>query len=123
VVISQGDIFWVDLGAPSGAAPGFRHPHVVVQNNVFNRSRIDTVVVCVLTSNVKRAQAPGNVLLDKGEAGLPKRSVVNVSQVFTVDKRDLHGKIGALSSRRMRQVLDGMYLLLEPRDLVESPAG
>lgn len=123
MVISQGDIFWVDLGAPSGAAPGFRHPHVVVQNNVFNRSRIDTVVVCVLTSNVKRAQAPGNVLLDKGEAGLPKRSVVNVSQVFTVDKRDLHGKIGALSSRRMRQVLDGMYLLLEPRDLVESPAG
>jgi mRNA interferase MazF len=123
VVISQGDIFWVDLGAPSGAAPGFRHPHVVVQNNVFNRSRIDTVVVCVITSNVKRAQAPGNVLLDKGEAGLPKRSVVNVSQVFTVDKRDLHGKIGALSSRRMRQVLDGMYLLLEPRDLVESPAG
>lgn len=94
-----------------------------MQNNVFNRSRIDTVVVCVLTSNVKRAQAPGNVLLDKGEAGLPKRSVVNVSQVFTVDKRDLHGKIGALSSRRMRQVLDGMYLLLEPRDLVESPAG
>ena len=123
MVISQGDIFWVDLGAPSGAAPGFRHPHVVVQNNVFNRSRIDTVVVCVITSNVKRAQAPGNVLLDKGEAGLPKRSVVNVSQVFTVDKRDLHGKIGALSSRRMRQVLDGMYLLLEPRDLVESPAG
>ena len=123
MVVSQGDLFWVDLGAPSGAAPGFHHPHVVVQNNVFNRSRIDTVVVCVITSNVKRAQAPGNVLLDKGEAGLPKRSVVNVSQVFTVDKTDLQGKIGALSSRRMRQVLDGMYLLLEPRDLAEtSPA-
>lgn len=120
VVISQGDVFWVDLGAPSGAAPGFRHRHVVVQNNVFNRSRIDTVVVCVITSNLTRAKAPGNVLLDKGEAGLVKRSVVNVSQVFTVDKRDLHGKIGALSSRRMRQVLDGMYLLLEPRDLGED---
>jgi len=121
VVISQGDVFWVDLGAPSGAAPGFRHPHVVVQNNVFNRSRIDTVVICVITSSLKRAKAPGNVLLDSGEAGLPKRSVVNVSQVFTVDKSDLHGKMGTLSSRRMRQVLDGMYLLLEPRDLVENP--
>ena len=120
MVISQGDVFWVDLGAPSGAAPGFRHPHVVVQNNVFNRSRIDTVVVCVITSNLTRAKAPGNVLLDRGEAGLSKRRVVNASQVFTVDKRDLQGKIGALSSRRMRQVLDGLYLLLEPRDLVEA---
>ncbi len=91
-----------------------------MQNNVFNRSRIDTVVVCVITSNLTRAKAPGNVLLDRGEAGLSKRSVVNVSQVFTVDKRDLLGKIGALSSRRVRQVLDGMYLLLEPRDLAET---
>jgi len=120
VVVSQGDVFWVDLGAPSGAAPSFRHPHVVVQNNVFNRSRIDTVVVCVITSNLTRAKAPGNVLLDRGEAGLPKRSVVNVSQVFTVDKRDLQGRIGTLSRARVRQVLDGMYLLLEPRDLGEN---
>ncbi len=94
-----------------------------MQNNVFNRSRIDTVVVCVITSNLKRAKAPGNVLLNRGEAGLPKRSVVNVSQVFTVDKRDLQGRIGTLSPTRVRQVLDGMYLLLEPRDLGEtSPA-
>ncbi len=120
MVVSQGDLFWVDLGAPSGAAPGFRHPHVVVQNNVFNRSRIDTVVVCVITSNLTRAKAPGNVLLDRGEAGLSKKSVVNVSQVFTVDKRDLQERIGALSSQRMRQVLDGLYLLLEPRDLTEA---
>ena len=120
MVVSQGDLFWVDLGAPSGAAPGLRHPHVVVQNNVFNRSRIDTVVVCVITSNLTRAKAPGNVLLDRGEAGLSKKSVVNVSQVFTVDKRDLQERIGALSSRRMRQVLDGLYLLLEPRDLREA---
>lgn len=91
-----------------------------MQNNVFNRSRIDTVVVCVITSNLKRAKAPGNVLLDGGEAGLPKRSVVNVSQVFTVDKSDLQEKVGTLSSRRMRQVLDGMYLLLEPRDLGDT---
>ncbi len=93
---------------------------MVVQNNLFNRSRIDTVVVCVITSNLKRAKAPGNVLLDSGEASLPKRSVVNVSQVFTVDKTDLQEKIGTLSARRMRQVLDGMYLLLEPRDLDDA---
>lgn len=122
MVVSQGDVFWIDLGAPSGAAPGFRHPHVVVQNNVFNRSRIDTVVVCVITSNLKRAKAPGNVLLERGEARLPRRSVVNVSQVFTVDKSDLRQRIGTLSTRRVRQILDGMYLLLEPRDVFETGA-
>jgi len=116
VVVSQGDVYWLELGAPSGSAPGLRHPHVVVQNNVYNRSRIDTVVVSVITSNLKRAKAPGNVLLERGEAGLPKRSVVNISQVFTVDKSDLKEQIGTLSPRRLRQILDGMYLLLEPRD-------
>lgn len=117
MVINQGDIFWVDLDIPSGSAPGYRHPHLVVQNNLFNYSRINTVVVCVLTSNLKRAQAPGNVLLEKSEAGLPKRSVVNVSQLFTVDKADLIEKIGSLSDKRMRQVLDGLQLLFEPREL------
>jgi mRNA interferase MazF len=119
MVISQGDVFWVDLGDPSGSGPGYRHPHVVVQNNVFNRSRINTVIVCVVTSNLKRALAPGNVLLEKGEANLPKQSVVNVSKVFTVDKRDLGEKIGALSYGRVREVLDGIHLLIEPRDIGE----
>ncbi|HDQ74014.1 MAG TPA: type II toxin-antitoxin system PemK/MazF family toxin [Chloroflexi bacterium] len=119
MVINQGDVFWIDLGNPSGSQPGYRHPHVIVQNNVFNRSRINTVVVCELTSNLRRAQAPGNVLLEKGEANLPKQSVVNVSQIFTVDKRDLDEWIGTLSSRRMRQVLNGIRLVIEPRDIVE----
>ncbi|ODS29805.1 MAG: mRNA interferase MazF6 [Candidatus Scalindua rubra] len=73
MVIKQGDIFWVNLGIPSGSAPGLKHPHVVIQNNIFNLSRINTVVVCALTSNLKRAKAPGNVLLSKGEANLKKR--------------------------------------------------
>jgi mRNA interferase MazF len=90
---------------------------VVIQNNLFNRSRINTVVVCVITSNLKRAAAPGNVLLEKGEANLPKPSVVNVSQIFTVDKTDLVEKIGSLSPERMRQILDGLRLLTEPRDI------
>lgn len=115
--IEQGDVFWIDLGAPSGSEPGYRHPHVVVQNNLFNRSRINTVVVCALTSNLKRAQAPGNVLLREGEANLPKASVVNVTQIFTVDKRDLDERIGTLSSSRVRQILAGIQLVLEPRDI------
>jgi mRNA interferase MazF len=117
MVINQGDIFWIDLDEPSGSEPGYRHPHLVIQNNVFNRSRINTVVVCALTSNLKRATAPGNVLLEPREANLPKQSVVNVSQIFTVDKNQLGEKIGTLSSRRVHEILDGIGLLLEPRDL------
>ena len=119
MVIKQGDVFWVDLGEPSGSQPGYRHPHVVVQNNIFNRSRLNTVVVCALTSNLKRAEAPGNVLLKKGEANLSKRSVVNVTQIFTVDRGDLVEKIGSLSRERVRQILDGILLLMEPRDISE----
>jgi mRNA interferase MazF len=119
MVINQGDVFWIDLGEPSGSEPGYRHPHVVIQNNVFNRSRISTVVVCALTSNLRRAEVPGNVLLEKGEANLPQQSVVNVSQIFTVDKRDLEEKIGMLSRRRIRQIVDGVRLVIEPRDVDE----
>lgn len=117
MVIRQGDIFWVDLGPPSGSAPGYRHPHVVIQNNLFNQSKINTVVVCALTSNLKRAGSPGNVLLSKGEANLIKQSVVNVSQVVTVDKADLIEKIGTLSPSRVRQIIEGVKLLIEPREL------
>ena len=116
-MIRQGDVYWVDLGEPRGSAPGYRHPHVVIQNDLFNRSRINTVVVCVITSNLKRAAAPGNVLLEKDEANLAKRSVVNVSQIFTVNKADLAERIGTLSPQRVRQILDGVRLLTEPRDI------
>jgi len=119
LVIKQGDIFWVDLGKPSGSEPGYRHPHMVIQNNVFNRSRINTVVVCSLTSNLQRAHSPGNVMLNKGEANLTKQSVINITQIFTVDKRDLVEKIGSISSERMTQVLEGIELLISPRDIKE----
>src|SRR3990172_3743489 len=117
MVINQGDVFWVDLGPPTGSEPAYRHPHLVIQNNVFNRSRINTVVVCSLTSNLQRAESPGNVLLKKGEANLPKQSVVNITQIFAVDKRDLTEKIGSLSRERMAQVLEGLDLLIKPRDI------
>lgn len=118
-MINQGDVFWVDLGEPSGSEPAYRHPHLVLQNNVFNRSRINTVVVCALTSNLERAKFPGNVLLEKGEADLPKRSVVNITQIFTVNKGDLAEKIGSVSRDRMAQVLEGVRLLIMPRDIGE----
>ena len=119
MVINQGDVFWVNLGKPSGSEPAYRHPHLVIQNNVFNRSLISTVVVCSLTSNLQRANSPGNVLLEKGEANLPKQSVVNITQIFTVDKRDLTEKIGSLSRDRITQVLKGIELLITPMDIEE----
>ncbi len=119
MVVKQGDVCWIDFGEPSGSEPGYRHPHVVIQNNVFNRSRLSTVVVCAFTLNLKRAKAPGNVLLEKDEANLPKQSVVNISQIFTVNKSDLVEKIGSLSRKRIYQILEGIQLLTEPRDIEE----
>lgn len=116
MVINQGDIFWIDLDEPLGSEPGYRRPHVVIQNNVFNRSRISTVVVCILTSNLRRAAAPGNVLIEAGEADLLEPSVVNVSQIFTVNKPQLVEKIGTISLERVRQIIEGVRLLTEPRE-------
>ena len=117
MVINQGDVYWIDFGEPCGSGPGYRHPHVVIQNNLFNRSRINTVIVCALTSNLKRAAAPGNVMLNKGEANLTKKSVVNISQVFTVNKHDLVEKIGTLTKNRMNQILSGIKLITEPHEV------
>jgi mRNA interferase MazF len=116
MVIHQGDLYWVDLGVPLGSEPGYRHPHLVIQNNLFNHSKIRTVLVCPLTSNLKRANAPGNVPLDKDEGNLIKQSVVNVSQVFAVDKSRLNDYIGTISPKRLRQVLEGIKLVIEPRE-------
>ncbi|MEK6682921.1 MAG: type II toxin-antitoxin system PemK/MazF family toxin [Nitrospirota bacterium] len=115
--IKQGDIYWIDFGIPKGSEPGYRHPHVVIQNNIFNISRINTVVVCAITSNLKLANAPGNVLLKKGEGGLKKDSVVNISQIITLDKSDIIEKIGALPRLRIKQIIEGVRLLIEPREI------
>jgi mRNA interferase MazF len=114
MTIKQGDIYWADLAAPRGSEPGCRHPYVVIQNNVFNASRIHTVVVCAVTSNLKREQAPGNMILHKGEANLEKRCVVNISQVVTVNKSDLADKIGSLSAEKITKIIDGIKLLIDP---------
>ena len=117
MVIEQGEIYWVNLGEPSGSAPGYRHPHIVIQNNLFNSSNINTVVMCALTTNLKRGLSPGNVVLKKGEANLPKKSVINITQIYTVDKSDLFEKIGKVNSERLKEILSGVHLLIEPREL------
>ena len=117
MVIRQGEVFWIEEEQPLGSEPVSRHPFVVVQNDAFNASRINTVVVCLVTSNLRRALDPGNVPLERGEGNLPKRSVVNISQIFAVSKSDLGEKFGKLSAGRMRQILRGIWLLTEPREI------
>jgi len=117
MVIKQGEIYWVDLGDPYGSEPGYKHPHIVVQNNLFNSSKINTVAVCSLTSNLKRGLSPGNVILKKGEANLTKKSVVNITQIYTVNKTDLIEKIGQVGHERLREIITGIQLLIEPREL------
>jgi mRNA interferase MazF len=101
-------MFWIEPDDSHGPAPSYSHPHVVVQDDVFNHSRITTVVVCALTSNLHRANEPGNVLLDVGEGDLPKQSVVVVSQISSVDKARLGERIGSLSDARVEQILAGL---------------
>ena len=119
MVISQGDVFWVDMGARFRSGPAFMHPLVVIQNDLFNRSGIRTTVLCSLTSNLTYATRPGNVLLDAGEANLPKPSVVNVTRIVTVDKQYLTERIGSISRERLAQVLAGIELVILPRDVGE----
>ena len=106
--IDRGDVFWIEPDDTRGSVPGQAHPHVVVQDDVFNHSRITTVVVCALTSNLHRATEPGNILLDPGEGNLPQQSVVVVSQIASVEKALLGPWIGSLSDTRVQQILAGL---------------
>jgi mRNA interferase MazF len=113
MVISQGDVWWADLGDPQGSEPGYRRPVVIVQGDSFNRSKVSTVVCVPLTSNLRWADAPGNVLLDAQASGLPKDSVANVSQVVTLDKTALTERAGALPEAKLELVLFGIDVVLE----------
>ena len=111
-MICRGEIWWATLEDPLGSQPGFRRPIVIVQADNFNRSRINTVLAVVLTSNLRLSKAPGNFLLLTKDTGIPKDSVVNVSQVITVDKRFLTEKIGELSPTQLKAVDEGLRLVL-----------
>lgn len=117
MVILQGDIFWVELEEPTGSEPGYKHPYVIIQNDVFNASQVNTTIGIALTSNISRANIPGNVLLKKGEANLPKASVVNVTQISTIDKSDLRKKIGHLTKLHINEILNGLHLVTEPKEI------
>ena len=112
MTVAQGDVWWADLPEPSGSGPGFRRPIVVVQADAINRSRIATVVCVPLTSNLKWATAPGNVLLPARMTGLSKESVANVSQLVTLEKSDLTERVGKLARSKLELVLSGIDVLL-----------
>ena len=112
-MVAQGEVYWVNFGEPLGSEPGFRRPAVVVQNDASNETNMGTVIVCPVTSNLRRVM-PGNVILDAGEAFLPTRSVVEVSSPMTVSAQALEGFIGALSSRRVFEIARGIVQYLDP---------
>ena len=107
-----GEVWWADLPEPSGSGPGYRRPVVVVQSDEFNRSRIRTVIVAAITSNLRLAAAPGNVSLGRRGGGLSRESVVNVSQLLTLDRRFLTEKAGRLPAAKLRELQDGLRLVL-----------
>jgi len=110
--MERGEIWWAELPDPAASEPGFRRPVVVVQANAFNRSRIRTVIAVVLTSNLRLAEAPGNVLVPASDSGLPKDSVANVSQVITVDRTFLAERCSRLPAHLIRSIDDGLRLVL-----------
>lgn len=111
-MIAQGEVWWADLPPPTGSGPGFRRPVVVVQGNALNRSRLSTVICVPLTSNLRWAEAPGNVQLTARGTGLPKASVANVSQLVAIDKALLTERVGKLSSAKCELVLTGIDVAL-----------
>jgi|SRR5205809_1600097 len=112
MVISQGDIVWAEIPVPSGSEPGFRRPIVVVQGEAFNRSEIATVVCVPLTSNLRWADAPGNVMLPRKSTGLAKDSVANVSQILTIDREFLGRRVGTISKSDLQSILAGIDIVL-----------
>ncbi len=112
MVIKKGSIYWIDFSPGKGSEPKGRRPGLVVQNDVLNDSQLNTVIVLAITSTMKYGELPGNVILKKGEANLPKRCVVNVTQIKSVDRESIREKIGTLSEKRMAEVHEGMRLVM-----------
>ena len=113
MVIRKGSIYWVDFSPGKGSEPIGGRPGLVVQNDLLNNSKLSTVIVVAITSTLKFGELPGNVILRKGEAKLPQRSVVNMTQIKTVDKSSLKEKIGSLTKDRMAEVHEGMKLVMD----------
>lgn len=116
-MIAQGQVYWVDLEEPQGSEPGYRRPVVVVQSDRFNRTPIRTVIVCILTTSLRRATTPGHVLLQPGESGLGYPSVANPTQLATINRADLTEYVGTTPAKALRRILTGIDLVLRPLEL------
>jgi mRNA interferase MazF len=112
MVMQRGEIWWASLHEPEGSSPGYRRPVLIVQANEFNRSKISTIIAAAITSNLALAAAPGNVQLSSRSSGLPKESVVNISQLITIDKRFLTERIKSIDQHTMQQVEEGLRTIL-----------
>jgi len=110
--MKRGEVWWADLPAPSASEPGFRRPVLILQSNEFNQSRINTIIAAAISSNMKLGLAPGNVTLGKKSVGLDRESVINVSQMITLDKSFLNDRVGKLPSVKMQAVDEGVRLVL-----------
>jgi mRNA interferase MazF len=111
--MQRGEIWWADLPEPTGASPGYRRPVLLIQADAFTQSRIATIIAVIITSNLRIATAPGNVLLRALESGLPKDSVINVSQIITLDKQVLDERVGHVTAATLTDVDDGIRLVLD----------
>ena len=113
MVIRKGSIYWVDFSPGKGSEPMGQRPGLVIQNNAINDSKINTVIMVAITSTLKFGELPGNVTLRKGEANMPKRCVINISQIKSVDKKSIKDNIGTLSNNKMAAVEEGIRLILD----------
>jgi len=113
MVIRKGSVYWVDFSPDKGSEPMCRRPGLVIQNNTLNDSKLNTVIMLAITSTLKFGELPGNIVLQKGEANMPKRCVVNVTQIKSVDKNSLREQIGTLSEQRMAEVQQGLKLVMD----------
>jgi mRNA interferase MazF len=112
MVGERGEIWWADLGQPRGSSPGFERPVVIIQSDFFNQTKIQTCIVAIITTNLRLEKLDGNVFLSTRASSLKEESVVNVSQIFTVDRQDLFDFVGTLSKRKMEQIDNGLRLIL-----------
>ena len=112
MVIRNGSIYWVNFSPSKGSEPYGKRPGLVIQNDALNDSKINTVIMLAITSTMKFGQLPGNVILQKGEANMPKACVINATQIKSVDKKSIQEKIGTLSKNRMNEVYEGLKLIM-----------
>lgn len=111
-MISRGQVWWADLGVPRGSSPGYERPVVIIQSETFNKTDIDSVIIAISTTNLRLAAMPGNILVERGVGGMKEDSVINVTQLFTIDRTDLLDYLGRLPKNKIDMIDQGLRLVL-----------